>query len=504
MSKEKSGDYVISAVNTKNTGRELVESALKNREGEYLSYEDMQLVLKEMELVNDDLESSKLIANLRNGMSELNNEKDLLNFTIEEKVSGKKKSFRLVNKPLSERKAEVVEVIDKNDFSSMQNIARKLMRDRRMPFYGIYLPLRAVARWVRYSEENEEASEKKSKHEGDECERLLKEWFSNHKERGKVLSILGLGLGEGTGEIEILERLLKQGFKIHYCGIDMNPFLLVDHATRLKYKFSDYMKTGQLVCSVIADNFLKNLSSAIEKTRAKVKERKIIDDFIPKDSDILVTILGNVLGNLENRASEGLYFKNIQDEFEGQNIAFLLGVGVQQTTETGEPVVETYGLDDLFLATPRYLTHELGILKSKLTNKEAKNREFYIKSEDQNSKDQKIEDQKNKNQFLIERNFYQGDGLIFDENLHIRGDIYEFIYITENELTMDVEDGQHLILPPQTKLLLFNIIKFELKKLLGFIKFKGLKIPNEEKIKQTFNVGTDEEQRLYAVFAVIT
>lgn len=489
MAKEKSEDLVTVSSNTKSTGRELVETALNSKKGEYLSYEDMQSVLKEMGLVSEDLDSSKLIANLRNGMSELNNEKNLLDFTIEEKVFGKKKSFSLIKKPLSERNVEVVEVIDKNDFGSMQNIARRLMRDRRMPFYGIYLPLRAVSRWVRYSEKNEEASEQKRKYEADQCEKLLKEWFSDCKKRNKVLSILGLGLGEGTGEIEILERLLKQGFKIHYCGIDMNPFLLMDHAMRLKYKFGDYIKTGQLVCSVIADNFLKNLSGAIEKTRAKVKERKITDDFIPKDSDILVTILGNVLGNLENRASEGVYFKNIQDKFENQNIAFVLGVGVKQLTETGESIEETYGLDDLFLATPRYLTHELGILKSKPANKKAKNKEFYINSEDQ---------------FQIRKNSYQGDGVIFDEDSHVGGDIYEFLYTTENELTMEVDDGQQLTLPPQTKLLLFNIIKFEFKKLLGFIKFKGLKIPSEEKIEKPINVGTDEEQRLYAVFAITT
>lgn len=486
MPRMKSANNSNKTTNIKHTGRELVELALRTKKGEYLSYEEMSDVLEKLGLVKEDVDISKLIANLRNGMSELNSEKHFLNYTIEEKTYGKKKTFSLIDKPLSERKIEVVEIIDDNDFSSMQTIARRLMRDRRMPFYGIYLPLRAVARWVRYSEINEEASEQKRKYEGEQCEKLLKEWFSNCKKQDKVLSILGLGLGEGIGEIELIERLLKQGFKIHYCAVDMNPFLLMDHAIRLKYKFGKAIKTRQLVCSVVTDNFLKNLSGALEKIRAKVKERKITDDFIPKDSNILVTTLGNVLGNLEDRASEGVYFKKIQDEFEGQNIAFLIGAGVDQITATGKSVEETYELDDLFLATPRYLTYELGILKSNLTNKKA-GKEFYID---------------NKDQFQVKRNFYQGDGLIFDKESesYVKGYIYEFLYTTKKELVMEIENEQSLILPPQTKLLLFNIIKFNLKNLLGFIKFRGLKIENEEQI-ETLNVGTDKEKRLYVVFA---
>lgn len=488
MTENNKSSNSINVRNSKNTGKELVEQALKNKKGEFLTYEDMPNVLMELGIIDEKTDIPKLILNLRNGMSELTGEQNNnSNYLIETTTTGKIKSFKLVDKPMSQRKAEVIEVIEKNDFSSMQTLARRLMRDRRMPFYGIYLPLRAVSRWVRYSEEDEEASETKRKYEGRKCEELLKEWLLKSKKQDKILSIIGLGIGEGVGEIELIERLLKQGFKIHYCAIDMNPFLLMDHATRLKYKFEREIKNGELVCSVVADNFLKNFSNIVEKVRTKVEEKKITDDFIPKDSNVLVSILGNVLGNLENRASEGVYFKTIRDEFESQNIAFLLGVGVLHEDEA------PYKLDDLFLATPRYLTHELGILKSSLKTEKRDSKEFYIDSEER---------------FQIKNADYQGDGLVHDENAHVKGKIYEFLYTTKGELKMEVEDGQFLTLPPETKLLLYNIIKFDLKKLFGFLEFKGLKIPHRDKTPhkdiEILNVGTEAEKRLYAVFAVTT
>src|SRR5918912_1172806 len=103
---------------------------------------------------------------------------------------------------------------------STEFVAGKLMRDRRMPFYGIYLPMRAASRWVLYSEGE---AKKRSKYEGEECERLLGEWLSKYSE--KEISIIGLGVGEGIGVIKIIEELLAEeaGFsRIHYCAIDTN------------------------------------------------------------------------------------------------------------------------------------------------------------------------------------------------------------------------------------------------------------------------------------------
>lgn len=478
---------------------------LLEKQNEPLSYQDIADELKNRGVINGDMD---LVA-LRNGMYQIVKAlKTDRHYEIEKMKNGKESSHLLRERSqsaLKQRSGEIVRVLDDPELApSTKFVAEKLMRDRRMPFYGIYLPMRAASRWVLYSEKE---AKDRSKYEGKECERLLREWLS--KDHGNEVSIIGLGVGEGIGEIEIISRLLDKNrnsktngddynFKrIHYCAIDTNVHLLMDHIERLKDKFEAEIKANKLVCGVICGNFLEDFPRLLKRLRTQFVESGYFDsegDFLPRASGTLITMLGNVLGNIEQRASEGAYFRPAIEELKGYDLAFLLGVSIQQEAaqEQGEKqiVQESYrrDLEDLLLATPRYLTHELTLLETHPENDQGE--EEFVLPED--------EEERKKRWPPLEQITYQGDGLL--RGTHVKGQIYEFYYKTRWDLTMTV-DGEELRVPADTSLLLYNIIKFDRNSLIKFlVESKNLYEPHEETKPGAINSG--DEKRSYVIIAL--
>jgi hypothetical protein len=385
---------------------------------------------------------------------------------------------------------EVVHVLNDRHFRpSTEAVAAKLMTDRRMPFYSIYLPLRAASRWVLYSEAE---SRDRSHYESAESERLLRDWLSKYRE-GEI-SLIGLGVGEGLGEIEILRKLLEEKLpngspaysKIHYCAIDSNVHLITSHLQRIEDTFNDQIKNKRLVCGVICGNFLEDFSRLIQKLRAEFVERRLFvgldQGFLPNTGTI-ISILGNVLGNLEKRASEWSYFQPVLEGLKGYDLAFLLGVSVRQTDEK-----YSKDLEDLLLATPRYLTHETGILESHCDDNSAA--EEFVLPEDETAK--------GKRWTKISRDDYEGDGLR-GVGAYVTGKIYEFSYKTQWDLSMK-SDGETLRIPAGTDLLLYNIIKFDEDALVKFLESKGLFQPRQKFRSDAINSG--DQDRRYVIIAV--
>ncbi|HYX50809.1 MAG TPA: hypothetical protein VE843_13755 [Ktedonobacteraceae bacterium] len=459
------------------SAKERVRSALLAHEGDFLSYQEIQDLVRAPDLEEIGMES------LRNAISQLNQElaQDGSNWLLERtKLSGKKVGFKIVARQTEG--GELVEILHENQFASLESVARGLMRGA-LPFYGVYLPLRAAGEWVRYSALNEGSLNRKRMYEGDQCEALLNDWLVRRKDENQTISLLGFGVGEGTGEIEIISRLLKRGFQVHYCAIDMNTYFLMDHATRLKYKFQDPISQKALTCAVICGDFLKDLKGILHSVREEFQKRRLCDAFLPSGSGLIVSILGNLMGNSESKASEGTYIDVVRDQFVDHDIAFLLGVGIGQEkmgaragrSEKTHFKPEHYPLDELFLATPRYLTLELEILHSSAPN------EFYLNENGSN--------------YQLSIHKYEGDGLASGD--HVEGDIYEFLYETQGDISMT--SGGESPLAKGSKILLYKIIKFDLRKLLAFLRSQKVRLPSED-IK-TINVGTAEDPRVYAVLA---
>jgi hypothetical protein len=463
----------------------LVYLALLERQNKWSSYEDIEKEIKDQEVIEGDIEAMSL----RNGMSQIVNalKQDKL-FKIEKSKNGRQALYRIKERNQSGIKAntsnegDIISILAPDPSASMRYVAERLMRDRRMPFYGIYLPMQAASRWVLYSEA--EAEERRN-YEGDQCEALLGEWLAKHS--GQEISLIGLGVGEGIGEIELLERLLaeKYAFKrIHYCAIDTNIHLLMGHRERLWDRFENEIREKRLVCGVIRGNFLESFSTLIQRLQDEFKKKRQFSDldFLPRSSGTIVSILGNLIGNLEQRASEWKYFQPILQGLKGYDLAFLLGISVHQTVEKYER-----DLDDLLLATPRYLTHELKLIKSHPTEESTKeeDKEFFLPTD---------EKKKVKRCPKVEAADYQGDGLV--RGAHVTGKIYEFFYRTESRLTMELEE-EILTVPEETDLLLYNIIKFDRDKFRAFLESKGLAISYSG---DPYKVG----QRAYEVLAATT
>lgn len=468
--------------------------------------------------IADELERRGVVAGkvtdfvpLRNGMNQIVNALETHSlYEIEKKKTGRVSSYRLKSRGQSAadsngthgaKTGEIVKILEDPELTAameFEYVAQKLMIDRVMPFYGIYLPMTAASRWVLYSEGEAKG---RSKYEADECLRLLDDWLLNYS--GKEISIISLGVGEGIGEIEIMERLLGKKAqdeskrfdfsRIHYCAIDTNIHLLMDHAERLKHKFKDEIKSNKLVCGVACGNFLKDFPLIIQRLRDGFAATGQLDSeqvFLP-DTGTLVSILGNVVGNAE-KAKEWSYFEPVMADLRGYDLAFLVGVSIRQPEQAGP---ETYdkGLEDLLLATPKYLTHELSMLKSYQYEEGHENKEEpeFVLPSDQAEKDRRWPGAMQAK--------YEGDGIKVIEGAQVTGEVYEFYYITQWKLSMEV-DGKELTIPKGSPLLLHNIIKFDRDTLIKFLESKGL-YPSRQK-SDPDDIQSGNQNRRYVVIAM--
>lgn len=487
----------------------LIYLTLLERGNDLSSYQDIADELERRGVVEGEVND---FVPLRNGMNQIVNAlktHDL--YEIENRKTGRVSSFRLKSRAQSAAKSNgasgvkpgaIVKVLEDPELTAATEfdyVVNKLVIDRVMPFYGIYLPMTAASRWVLYSEGE---AKDRSNYEADECLRLLDEWLSGYS--GKEISIIGLGIGEGIGEIEIIERLLdrksKEGggrtfdfSRIHYCAVDTNVHLLMDHVERLKHKFKGEIESKRLRCGVACGNFLEDFPTIVKRLReefAAAGQLEAGEDFLPDTAGTLVSILGNVVGNAE-KAKEWSYFEPVMAELKGYDLAFLLGVSVRQP-DSGKP--ETYErLEDLLLATPRYLTHELPMLQSKQQEEDPEKKEapeFFLPPG---------KEERDRRWPGAKRAKYQGAGTTFIEGAQVTGDIYEFYYITRWELSARL-GGKDVMIRGGSPLLLHNVIKFDKETLIKFLESKGL-YPSRQRLDPD-NINSGDQNRRYVMIAM--
>lgn len=490
----------------------LIYLTLLERGEEMSSYQDIADELKRRGVVEGEVDD---FVPLRNGMNQIVNAlKTHSLYQIENRKNGKVSSYRLRSRSQSAAKnngasgtrtgkirtEKIVKLLEDpvlTDATEFEYVVKKLVIDRVMPFYGIYLPMTAASRWVLYSEGE---AKDRSKYEADKGLWLLDDWLAGYK--GKEISIIGLGIGEGIGEIEIIERLLdkkkQDGGKtfdfsrIHYCAVDTNVHLLMDHVERLKHKFKEELDSNRLLCGVACGNFLTDFPRIVERLRDEFATTGQLEPgqvFLP-DTGTLVSILGNVVGNAE-KAKEWSYFEPLRAELNGYDLAFLIGVSVRQP-DSGKP--ETYEeLEDLLLATPRYLTHELSMLQTRQGDKdpEKKEKPEFVLPTDKEEKDKRWPG--------VRRAKYEGAGTTAIKGAQVTGEIYEFYYITKWDLTANL-DGKAETIKEGSPLLLHNIIKFDKDTLIKFLESKGL-YPSRHK-SDPDDITSGNQNRRYVMIAM--
>lgn len=489
----------------------LIYLTLLERPGKPISYQEIADELCKREMLDGEM---KDFTPLRNGMAQI--EKALAGgpFELQRRKNGKESLFRLKRREGSAytNGIGVVTVLDDPELTALTEfefVARKLFKHNAIPSYAIYLPMPAAARWVLYSEGE---AQKRGRIEGEECVRLLGGWLDGYAD--KEISLIGLGVGEGIGEIEILEKLLNEErrfSRVHYCAIDTNIHLLMDHVERLRHRFKEHLNTGRLACGVVAGNFLEDFPKIIKRLQDEFEARSHLGGpgsaFLPK-TGTLVSILGNVVGNLEEKSDEKKYFDSVRDVLGDYDLALLVGVSVWQEEKKRERqeekkrerqeesgVQETYNKDveNLMLATPRYLTHELNMIQSRQPTdgpeREEKPEFVLPDNEDEKKKRWPAE---------VAATDYFGAG---PNVAQVTGKQYQFYYRTRWDLIMgDGEDEKKI--PAKSYLMLYNIIKFDWKSLIRYLESRGLFPCGIEPIPHLIPSGN--EDRLYVVLAMLS
>lgn len=192
-----------------------------------------------------------------------------------------------------------------------RRLVENLMSRRVVPPYSLFFLPVSAALWTTFVSNEEKEYRGRKEAEAwdlfDIGKRLEPKNFT-------VLSIVGLSVGEGYGELDLLRRILSRDDRtvVHYLAIDISPGLLLSHLQHLQLEFSDSMLSGHLVCAgVVADGF--DLAPARNKLCTKWdaiwRARELVSaDFLPRASPWIVTYFGNAMGN-EEQNSEWRFFE---------------------------------------------------------------------------------------------------------------------------------------------------------------------------------------------------
>ena len=225
---------------------------------------------------------------------------------------------------------------------------------RRLPFHALYYLPSSAAWWISFSSvEATQRSETEAAAWEELQDRVITEAEENKE---KILSVVGLAVGEGQGEIAILKKILdtlrKTGVRVHYLAVDFSPSLLRQHAENLKMVFKGEMAEGRLVCAAVLGNIFHliehdNERHPIDLSRTVVKE--VSADFLPWNSPMVVTYLGNCLGNGPMQTEQEFFDiirtrlgETLRTDQKGAagTLQCLIGVSVKQDTE--EPYGEQW------------------------------------------------------------------------------------------------------------------------------------------------------------------
>ena len=192
-----------------------------------------------------------------------------------------------------------------------QQLVDNLMRTRVVPPYSVFYLPTSAALWSTFF--SDEQKEKKGLIEAGAWNAFGIRERLDSKDCA-VISVVGLSVGEGYGELKLLKELLSgnQRTVVHYVAIDISPGLLLSHLQHLHLAFSNRILDGRLVCAgVLADIFDLSPSRDRLSTRwdAIWRAREIVSpDFLPRASPWIVTYFGNAMGN-EEQNSEPRFFE---------------------------------------------------------------------------------------------------------------------------------------------------------------------------------------------------
>ncbi|HXD31829.1 MAG TPA: hypothetical protein VN643_11975 [Pyrinomonadaceae bacterium] len=467
------------------TLKALVFLALLDRKSP-CTYEELGEIFEQQEVVNGKIP----VASLRVATSELGNVLTRFEHQLELKVTrGGQREAKFQLWPRSAgRKGELkgknsIALVMDHTQEKARDIAQTLLKEQCLPFHSLYYLPRSACWWIMFS--SEEAEIRKAYEAGAWEELGLRQTIT--EAAAPVVGVLGLAIGEGLGEIELLRQVLADGFTagftVHYLAVDLSPVLLASHVETVRESFSEELKAGRLICvGILVDVFL-DLEMAVTKARIELKALGLFtrgDEFLPTDCPIVATFLGNCLGN-DSSDREMVIFDAVSAAFpDNRPLAILVGVSVVRS----EPDDYARTWDKFLLQTPHHLLKNLEILRSGKPSDSIEVDEFTLPTETGSD-----------SIACLERRTPKVKPKPYNTRHGIEGQIYRFYYNLDFDLTMP---SCGLRLPAKSEIVLYSIIKYDMETLVRGIEKRRFTVrhnPNYHSI-----VDTENGKREYAVF----
>src|SRR5262252_3780583 len=459
-------------------------------QGEPISYEEIARIFKNRAVVSGTVP----VASLRVAMSELGNVLNRARHPRQvqaSKVGQRESRFQLVGRSMNGAEGSSARLVLINEPKSEKSgeIANEIFEHQRLPFHALYYLPRSACWWITFS--SEEAETRKG-YEADSWDTLkLGEMVA--RTSSSVVGVVGLAIGEGLGEIELLRRILTDGYTVHYLAVDLSPVLLVAHIETIREAFRQELSDGRFICAGILVDVFLDLDAALAKARSELKSRGIFvreEEFIPPDAAVIATFLGNCLGNDET-IREDTIFKSISNVFpENRPLAVLVGVSVMQD----KPDEYSRNWDDFLLQTPHHLLQNLGILRSRRPAEDDQDGvfvapdEFILPAENVEAKLRKAANQCRLRRCpVVEVADYTAPH-------GIKGQVYRFNYYLDYDLELARTDKK---LPAHSEIVLYSIIKYNIESLVEGIRKRQFKVNYDRPIE----IKTENGVREYAVFA---
>jgi len=393
-----------------------------------------------------------------------------------------KRTIKPANEAPSRKNQDPVILVLDPPAIKAEKIACDLIEKAMLPFHSLYF-LEWSARWWEIFSSSE--AQIRVQYESDAWEKLgIKDRLLSNP--GNVICFIGLAPGEGLAEIELLKKILREDKTktVQYIAIDSSQRLLRDHINLLKETLTSEINEGRLICAgVIADIFY-GLRDSINRVRSELVNRGTItheNDFLPPSSSLLATYLGNCLGN-NSQDQETEIFSIIHSTFPNRPLEFLVGVSVMRAT----PDEYKRNWDDFLLQTPKHFLEINKLLDSNRPSNSHDLPEFNLpKNGDANRCPPVVPES-----YIVRH--------------RIKGQIYRFYYKLAYDLKLSLELYKDLRpLPSGTLILLYNIVKYDMKTLVEGIETCGLfKIHYDESYHQI--VDTLNGTREYAVFSAFS
>ena len=375
--------------------------------------------------------------------------------------------------------SEPVIFLDKPVLKVHEEIACTLVQKAMLPFKALFLLERSARWWESYSLAELTL---RMPYELEAWQQLqIRDRLYAAPTSQQCLCVVGLATGEGLSEIELLKTIFKEGHvqQVHYLAIEISPRLLRDHMELLKEEFAKEIRADRLLCGGVLGDIFSEMGEAVLRVRdafAAQGER----DFLPSDAPLVVTYLGNCLGNhFPDR--EGEIFTLIRSVFQNRPLEILTGVSVAREKVDQYQNQQMWG--EFLMNMPQFLLNTQNILVSTRDKESSELPEFTVYSENVRAR----------YPAPVPEPYFVSHG--------IKGQIYRFYYKLGFDLHL-VESLAKTIqpLPRDTLILLVNIIKYDMQTLVGGIdKALSFRVAYDDRFHKI--VQTSNGIREYAVFS---